>query len=88
MKSNYDFSKGKRGAIVPKGTKTAVYLRLDPRALLWLQEKAEEAKVGYQTFLNHFLLEQWEKDNAANATVVEDLQLIEKALKRLKKKVG
>ena len=86
MKSNYDFSKGKRGAVVPKGTKISLCIRLDPRALLWLQERAEESHMGYQTFLNNFLLEQWSRDQSTNTTVIEDFQVIEKALRRLKKK--
>ncbi|MBF0298818.1 MAG: CopG family transcriptional regulator [Oligoflexia bacterium] len=87
MKSNYNFSKGKRGALVLKETKRAISVRLDPKAILWLQEKADEYGIGYQSFLNDFLIEQWEKDQVSNISAIEDLQLMEKTIKRLKKAI-
>ena len=57
MKSNYDFSKGKRGAIdpVPPG-KTRITIRIDQDTLAWFREQVHEAGGGnYQTLINQVL---------------------------------
>ena len=54
MKREYDFSKGKRGAVVPaeKG-KTRITIRLDTEVLDWFREQANKAGGGnYQTMIN------------------------------------
>lgn len=59
MKSEYDFSKGKRGAVVraPKG-KTRITIRIDDDILDWFRSQVEEAGGGnYQTLINTALRE-------------------------------
>ena len=59
MKSEYDFSKGKRGAVVraPKG-KTRITIRIDDDILDWFRSQVEEAGGGnYQTLINAALRE-------------------------------
>jgi uncharacterized protein (DUF4415 family) len=59
MKKEYDFSKGKRGAIVPapKG-KTRITIRIDDDILDWFRNQVEESGGGnYQTLINHALRE-------------------------------
>jgi uncharacterized protein (DUF4415 family) len=59
MKSEYDFSKGKRGAIVraPKG-KTRITIRIDDDILDWFRNQVEEMGGGnYQTLINTALRE-------------------------------
>jgi len=59
MKKTYDFSKGKRGAIVqvPPG-KTRITIRLDDAVLDWFRNEAHEAGGGnYQTLINAALRE-------------------------------
>ncbi|BDC48336.1 hypothetical protein F183_A06520 [Bryobacterales bacterium F-183] len=59
MKSNYDFSGGKRGAVIltPPG-ETRVTIRLDDDLLEWFRKEAEEAGGGnYQTLINLALRE-------------------------------
>ena len=57
MKKEYDFSKGKRGAVVPvpKG-KTRITIRIDDDILEWFRSQVEEAGGGnYQTLINDAL---------------------------------
>ncbi len=57
MKKEYDFSKGKRGAIVPPAAgKTRITIRLDDDLLAWFRETVQEAGGGsYQTLINDAL---------------------------------
>jgi len=57
MKREYDFSKGKRGAVisVPKG-KTRITIRLDEDILRWFREQVDRAGGGnYQSLINDAL---------------------------------
>lgn len=59
MKKEYDFSKGKRGAVipVPKG-KTRITIRIDDDILDWFRGEVETAGGGnYQTLINQALRE-------------------------------
>jgi len=59
MKKEYDFSKGKRGAVVPapKG-KTRITIRVDDDILDWFRGEVEAAGGGnYQTLINQALRE-------------------------------
>lgn len=59
MKKEYDFSKGKRGAIdpVPSG-KTRITIRLDNDIIDWFRSKVETKGGGnYQTMINDSLKE-------------------------------
>ncbi len=54
MKKEYNFSKGKRGAVVPapKG-KTRITIRIDDDILDWFRGEVEAAGGGnYQTLIN------------------------------------
>ena len=57
MKKEYDFSKGRRGAVlrVPPG-KTRVTIRLDDDILAWFRQQVDDAGGGnYQTLINEAL---------------------------------
>jgi uncharacterized protein (DUF4415 family) len=59
MRKEYDFSKGKRGAVVrvPPG-KTRVTIRLDDDVLNWFRDQVDRAGGGnYQTMMNEALRE-------------------------------
>ncbi len=59
MRREYDFSKAKRGPVVPlpKG-KTRITIRLDDDILNWFREQVERAGGGnYQTLMNDALQE-------------------------------
>ncbi len=57
MKAKYDFSKGKRGAVLPSsGKKVRITIRLDRDIIEWFHSKVEEQGGGnYQTMLNDAL---------------------------------
>lgn len=57
MKAEYDFSKGKRGAIMPAKGKTRITIYIDDAVLEEFRAKAEEAGTGYQTMINDALKE-------------------------------
>jgi len=59
MKKEYNFSKGKRGAVVPapKG-KTRITIRIDDDILDWFRSEVDTAGGGnYQTLINNALRE-------------------------------
>lgn len=55
----YDFSQGRRGAVVPTPPgKTRITIRLDNEVLEWFRHKVQEAGGGnYQTLINQALRE-------------------------------
>ena len=57
MKENYDFSKGKRGAVLPQsGNKVRITVRPDSDIIDWFRDRAEEQGGGnYQTMINDAL---------------------------------
>lgn len=59
MKKEYDFSKGKRGAIEPTPPgKTRITIRLDNDILAWFRNQVHAAGGGsYQTMINDALRE-------------------------------
>jgi len=59
MKKNYDFSKAKRGAVLPTPPgKTRITIRIDDDVLEWFRKGAHDAGGGsYQTMVNQALRE-------------------------------
>ena len=59
MKLNYDFSKARRGAVIPpSGNKVRITIRLDKDIVEWFKLRVEESGGGnYQTLLNKALRE-------------------------------
>ena len=59
MKKEYDFSKGKRGAVIPvPAGKTRITIRIDDDILHWFKAKVDAAGGGnYQTMMNNVLRE-------------------------------
>ena len=59
MKAEYDFSKGRRGAVVPAPRgKTRITIRLDDEVLDWFRQQTLEAGGGnYQSLINEALRE-------------------------------
>lgn len=57
MKANYDFSKARRGAVLPASSgKVRITIRLDKDVVGWFKAKVEAAGGGnYQTLLNSAL---------------------------------
>jgi len=55
MKPEYDFSKGKRGAVIPEKGKTRISIFIDNSVLAEFRARAEKAGSGYQTMMNEAL---------------------------------
>jgi uncharacterized protein (DUF4415 family) len=58
MRPEYDFSKGKRGAVIPNTGKTRITTYLDNDVVEWLKSRGESENKGYQTVLNELLRKQ------------------------------
>ena len=55
MRTEYDFSKGKRGAVMPQKGKTRISIFIDNAILAEFRARAEKAGTGYQTMMNEAL---------------------------------
>lgn len=55
MRTEYDFSKGKRGAVIPAKGKTRITIYIDDSILDEFRSRAERAGTGYQTMMNEAL---------------------------------
>jgi len=55
MRAEYDFSKGKRGAVIPQRGKTRISIFIDNSVLDEFRMRAEKARTGYQTMMNDAL---------------------------------
>jgi uncharacterized protein (DUF4415 family) len=65
MRKEYDFSKAKRGPVIPKQPgKTRITIRLDDDIVEWFKEQVHKAGGGnYQTLMNHALREYVDGEN-------------------------
>ena len=79
MKKNYDFSKAKRGAVVPTPAgKTRITIRIDDDVLEWFRKRVHEAGGGnYQTMMNQ----------ALRAHIEREEEPLEDTLRRVLKEV-
>ena len=57
MRKEYDFSKAKRGAVIPSPGKTRITIMLDDDLIEFFRSKAEAQGAGYQTMINSSLRE-------------------------------
>ncbi len=57
MKREYDFSKGKRGAVIPQAGKTRITIYIDDDVLEDFRKRADSVGRGYQTMINEALRE-------------------------------
>ena len=55
MKKEYDFSKGKRGAVLSTTGKTRITICLDDSVLKRFKAQSEKTGKGYQTLINEVL---------------------------------
>jgi len=55
MKAEYDFSKGKRGALIPQRGKTRISIFIDNAVLEAFRLRAAKQGGGYQTMMNEAL---------------------------------
>jgi uncharacterized protein (DUF4415 family) len=55
MKEEYDFSEGKRGAVIPTTGKTRITIYLDDEIVQRFKSQSEQTGKGYQTLINDAL---------------------------------
>lgn len=55
MRAEYDFSKSKRGALIPAKGKTRITIYIDDAVLSEFRARAERMGTGYQTMMNEAL---------------------------------
>ena len=55
MKKVYDFSKGKRGAVIPATAKTRITIYMDDAILKRFKAQSAKSGRGYQTLINEAL---------------------------------
>ena len=55
MKKVYDFSKGRRGAVIPTTGKTRITIYMDDAILKRFKAQSEKSGKGYQTLINEAL---------------------------------
>lgn len=74
MRAEYDFSKGKRGALIPTKGKTRITIYIDDAVLNEFRARAERAGAGYQTMMNDALKAYLEKnEQPVTATVLRQI---------------
>jgi uncharacterized protein (DUF4415 family) len=83
MKANYDFSAGRRGAVLSAGAgKERITIRLDREVLAWFRAQVEQAGGGnYQTLINRALHEYMNRqegplEDVLRRVVREELQAV------------
>lgn len=73
MLEEYDFSKGKRGAIIqPPAGKTRITIRIDDDILDWFREQvdAAEGRKSYQAMMNQALREYMQRQREPLETIL------------------
>jgi uncharacterized protein (DUF4415 family) len=83
MLEEYDFSKGKRGAVIPHKGKTRITIFIDSDILEWFRDEAEREGRGYQTAINQALREYIKQDRRPIQEIVKEV--VRKELRVLKK---
>jgi len=76
MRKEYDFSKGKRGAVIKTRGKTRITIHLDNDVIDAFRTKAEASCQGYQTLINDAL-----RDYLANASKPVDSKTLRRILR-------
>ena len=84
MKDEYDFNKGKRGAVIPPDpNKVRITIRLDADIISYFKEQVHKAGGGnYQTMINDTLREYLGKrqlslnENTLRRVIREELQAV------------
>ncbi len=83
MRQEYDFSKGKRAAVLRSKGKTRVTMYLDNNVIEAFRAKGDKAGRGYQTLINDAL-----KEYLAKASSPVDARTLRRILREELKAVG
>ena len=80
MRDEYDFTKGRRGAVIPSPGKTRITIMLDDEIIEEFRSRAERAGTGYQTLINAALKEAIGASPEKPLTVAELRQVLREEL--------
>ena len=83
MQKEYDFSKGKRGQVIPQQGKTRITICIDTDILEWFREEAEREGRGYQTAMNQALRNYIRQDRRPIQDIVREA--VRQELSKIKK---
>ncbi len=83
MLREYDFSKGKRGPVIPQKGKTRITIFIDSDILEWFRDEAEREGRGYQTAINQALRNYTKQDRRPIQDIVREA--VRRELKVIKK---
>lgn len=72
MRKEYDFSQGKRGAVLASPSKTRITIMLDDDIIEFFRAHAEAQGSGYQTLINTALRDAVTQANASNKKKKKD----------------
>lgn len=71
--SSYDFSRGRRGVVLPHEGKTRITMWIDSETLNWFRAWAEREGRGYQTAMNDALKAFTDEDHRPLPEVVREV---------------
>lgn len=83
MKKEYDFSRGRRGAVIRPRGKTRITIYFDDDVLEEFRERADRAGQGYQTLINQAL-----RDHLAETEPPVNEATLRRVLREELQKVG
>lgn len=84
MRNEYDFTEGKRGAVVPATGKSRITIMLDDDVLAFFREQAEAQGIGYQTLINAELRKAMQPSKGAALTVASLRKVLKEELAALR----
>lgn len=79
MRKEYDFSKAKRGPVVPSPGKTRITIMLDDDVIEHYRKRAEDSGTGYQTLINAAL----RQAVSASSNELDDFPLTVSSLRKV-----
>jgi hypothetical protein len=83
MRSEYDFSKGRRGAVIPQRGKTRISIHIDNAVLEAFRSLAEKKGIGYQTMMNEALREYLSSSSSQPVTKEEVREVLREEMPRV-----
>ncbi|TYQ13779.1 UNVERIFIED_ORG: BrnA antitoxin of type II toxin-antitoxin system [Zoogloea ramigera] len=84
MRNDYDFTEGKRGAVVPASGKSRITIMLDDDVLAFFREQAEAQGIGYQTLINAELRKAMQPPKSSPLTVASLRKVLKEELAALR----
>ena len=84
MRNEYDFTEGKRGAVVQATGKTRITIMLDDDVLAFFREQAEAQGIGYQTLINADLRKAMQPPQGPALTVASLRKVLKEELAALR----